>query len=166
MHTVLAINEFFRQIKSNFSKCLLIFTLQKCFFCEKLIVPNHSKHLAIHVYYPKFSEFSREIAFCRGKSRIQKPQVNIQTPLFSKIDHFCQKSKFGQTLASYSEPVLWHISTLMTVLRSLEYKVNEKMVFCSKIKLLQILNFWTFSFSGQNSVTLCIMKHNSFMMKI
>ena len=35
---------------------------------------------------------------------------------------------------------------------SLEYKVNEKIVFCTIIKLLQILNFWTFSFSDQNSV--------------
>ena len=70
-HTVLwTINKFFRQTKATSATFGSNFTLQKYFFWEKVLVPNHSKHLAIHVYYPKFSKFSHGTTFSRGKSRI------------------------------------------------------------------------------------------------
>ena len=69
VHTVLAFNKIFRQIKWSSALFGSKFTLEKCFFWEKLVVPIHSKHLAIHVYYAKFCEFSHEINSSRGKSR-------------------------------------------------------------------------------------------------
>ena len=103
-HTVLAINKFFRQIKAKIYQFCSNHIIKICFFWEKVFIPNHSKHDGLLVYWPKFIQFSHEITFGRGKSRIWVLEVNIWTPFFSKFDYFHQKTKTWSTLPSCSEP--------------------------------------------------------------
>ena len=103
-HTVLAINKFFRQIKAKIYQFCSNHIIKIHFFWEKVFIPNHSKHDGLLVYWPKFIQFSHEITFGRGKSRIWVLEVNIWTPFFSKFDYFHQKTKTWSTLPSCSEP--------------------------------------------------------------